>query len=252
MENKHWLPSYAIFCHLREKYKAANGNPLHWKVPSLCNLFSLYVPLHALQDWDEQLQLPSEERAPQREPASLASGTAAATPESPSRRRANMLTPKTLRATPVAPASGSSPATPSSPAPPQFIPRRTTPSSLSQDSLHFPRLNKQPSQFRIKRGARFFKFEDLFAVYGPRVGVYYYIQVRVPCIARSFADPFSSVQYLAFRQMLLVKQHANTLGISLMGDIPFLVSGDSADVWQRRDEFRLVRAVDVSSRRPTR
>ena len=32
VQNKNWLPSYAIFCHLREKYKAANGNPLHWKV----------------------------------------------------------------------------------------------------------------------------------------------------------------------------------------------------------------------------
>lgn len=45
--------------------------------------------------------------------------------------------------------------------------------------------------------------------------------------------------------MHLVKQHANTMGIFLMGDIPFLVSADSADVWQRRDEFRLVRDLNL-------
>jgi len=203
VQNKGWLPSYAIFCHLREKYKAANGNPLHWK------------------DWDEQLLLPGEtDRS--RETAAQAAGPTAATPESPSRMRRLAMTPKTLRATPVAPASGSSPAAPSSPAPPPLLQRRITPSSLSD---HFPRLSNQPTSFRIKRGARFFKFEDLFAVYGPRVGVYYYIQ------------------YLAYRQMLLVKQHANTLGIFLMGDIPFLVAPDSADVWQRRDEFRLTQSV---------
>lgn len=153
LQNKNWLPSYAIFCHLREKYKAANGNPLHWK------------------DWDEQLMQPSDERSP-RESAAQASGPQAAAPESPSRRRL-AATPKTLRATPVAPASGSAPAAPSSPAPPP-LQRRHTPGSLSD---HFPRISNQPTSFRIKRGARYFKFEDLFAVYGPRVGVYYYLQV---------------------------------------------------------------------------
>lgn len=184
-----------------------------------------------LQDWDEQLLLPGEaDRS--RETASQAAGPSTATPESPSRSRRPVSTPKTMRATPVAPASGSMPAAPSSPAPPPMLQRRTTPSSLSSD--HFPRLSNQPTSFRIKRGARFFKFEDLFAVYGPRVGVFYYIQ------------------YLAYRQMLLVKQHANTLGIFLMGDIPFLVAPDSADVWQRRDEFRLVRATPAHMHRHTR
>ena len=48
------------------------------------------------------------------------------------------------------------------------------------------------------------------------------------------------LQFIAFRQMRQVKEHANTLGVLLKGDIPFLVSADSADVWQWRSGFRLV------------
>jgi 4-alpha-glucanotransferase len=39
------------------------------------------------------------------------------------------------------------------------------------------------------------------------------------------------MQYLCNSQMLEVKRHAQERGIFLKGDIPFLVSGDSADVW---------------------
>ena len=34
-------------------------------------------------------------------------------------------------------------------------------------------------------------------------------------------------------------------GVSLFGDLPFMVSGDSADVWARQDEFRLDASVGV-------
>ena len=34
-------------------------------------------------------------------------------------------------------------------------------------------------------------------------------------------------------------------GVSLFGDLPFMVSGDSADVWARQDEFRLEGSVGV-------
>ena len=34
-------------------------------------------------------------------------------------------------------------------------------------------------------------------------------------------------------------------GVSLFGDLPFMVSGDSADVWARQDEFRIDASVGV-------
>ena len=33
--------------------------------------------------------------------------------------------------------------------------------------------------------------------------------------------------------------------VALFGDLPFMVSGDSADVWARQDEFRLDASVGV-------
>ena len=39
------------------------------------------------------------------------------------------------------------------------------------------------------------------------------------------------LQFLAFQQMRMVKTTAESKGIFLKGDIPFLVSGDSVDVW---------------------
>ena len=34
-------------------------------------------------------------------------------------------------------------------------------------------------------------------------------------------------------------------GVALFGDLPFMVSGDSADVWTRQDQFRLDASVGV-------
>ena len=44
----------------------------------------------------------------------------------------------------------------------------------------------------------------------------------------SFADQWSAL-----------KQHANELGIQIIGDIPIFVAEDSADVWARPDQFEL-------------
>jgi 4-alpha-glucanotransferase len=46
-------------------------------------------------------------------------------------------------------------------------------------------------------------------------------------------------QFLFFRQWQALKQYANDNGILIIGDIPIFVALDSADVWCRRDQFKL-------------
>ena len=50
---------------------------------------------------------------------------------------------------------------------------------------------------------------------------------------------WKGVQYLFFRQWRAFKQYANSRGISLIGDLPIYVSGDSADVWANPEQFQL-------------
>ena len=52
-------------------------------------------------------------------------------------------------------------------------------------------------------------------------------------------DFWKAVQYLFFRQWNALKAYANGLGISIIGDLPIYVSGDSADVWANPDQFQL-------------
>jgi 4-alpha-glucanotransferase len=47
------------------------------------------------------------------------------------------------------------------------------------------------------------------------------------------------LQYLCYIQMKEVKRHAKKRGVFLKGDIPILISPDSADVWEYTDEFDL-------------
>lgn len=47
------------------------------------------------------------------------------------------------------------------------------------------------------------------------------------------------IQFLCFKQMQQVKQEASANGVFLKGDIPILLSRDSADVWCHRDQFNL-------------
>lgn len=49
------------------------------------------------------------------------------------------------------------------------------------------------------------------------------------------------LQYILFRQWKDLKQYANDKGIEIMGDIPFYVGLDSADVWAKRENFLLTR-----------
>jgi 4-alpha-glucanotransferase len=45
----------------------------------------------------------------------------------------------------------------------------------------------------------------------------------------------SYLQWIAADQWKAAQRHVN--GVSLFGDLPFMVNGDSADVWSRQDEF---------------
>ena len=47
------------------------------------------------------------------------------------------------------------------------------------------------------------------------------------------------VQWLFADQWTALKQHANGLGIQIIGDIPIFVAEDSADVWARPGQFQL-------------
>jgi len=47
------------------------------------------------------------------------------------------------------------------------------------------------------------------------------------------------LQYQFARQWHRLKQYANRLGISIMGDVPIFVGHDSADVWSHSEMFRL-------------
>ena len=52
---------------------------------------------------------------------------------------------------------------------------------------------------------------------------------------------YKITQYLFYRQYLRLKEYAHKHGVKMIGDIPFYVSLDSADVWGNPDAFRLGR-----------
>ena len=52
-------------------------------------------------------------------------------------------------------------------------------------------------------------------------------------------DFWKAVQYLFFGQWRAFKGHANSLGISIIGDLPIYVALDSADVWANPEQFQL-------------
>ncbi len=53
------------------------------------------------------------------------------------------------------------------------------------------------------------------------------------------------LQWVADRQWQAARRGANAAGVELAGDIPFMVAPDSADVWSRRQDFRLDARVGV-------
>lgn len=65
---------------------------------------------------------------------------------------------------------------------------------------------------------------------------------RIPNIQNAnprSVDLHRFLQFHAFRQMEKVKRYANEKGIFLKGDLPILLSPDSADVWAYRSQFNL-------------
>jgi len=46
-------------------------------------------------------------------------------------------------------------------------------------------------------------------------------------------------QFLFFRQWRFLKEHAERVGLQILGDVPIFVSLDSAEVWSQRELFRL-------------
>ncbi len=52
-------------------------------------------------------------------------------------------------------------------------------------------------------------------------------------------DCWKAIQYLFFKQWDEMKAYANQKGISIIGDLPIYVSGDSADVWANPQYFQL-------------
>lgn len=59
-------------------------------------------------------------------------------------------------------------------------------------------------------------------------------------------EPFGEVifyekfmQFMFYKQWNEIKEYANQKGIEIMGDIPFYVGLDSADVWEFQDQFQL-------------
>ncbi len=52
---------------------------------------------------------------------------------------------------------------------------------------------------------------------------------------------YKVTQYLFYKQYLSLKKYCNKRGVSIIGDIPFYISLESAEVWQNPDNFRLGR-----------
>lgn len=48
-----------------------------------------------------------------------------------------------------------------------------------------------------------------------------------------------AAQFLFFRQWRALKEYANGRGVSIIGDLPIYVSGDSVDVWASPEQFQL-------------
>lgn len=61
--------------------------------------------------------------------------------------------------------------------------------------------------------------------------------------SQSEINAYSLIQFLAYEQMSSVKNYADQKNVLLMGDIPILVSPDSADVWSHPELFDLTMAA---------
>ncbi len=74
------------------------------------------------------------------------------------------------------------------------------------------------------------------------------IKYRIPGDLQNFKNKhcteinfYKTVQYLFYSQYFALKDYANKKGVKIIGDIPFYVSADSADVWVNPDDFKVGR-----------
>ena len=74
------------------------------------------------------------------------------------------------------------------------------------------------------------------------------LKYRLPQCIKSFKEKYKSqidlyktAQYFFFCQYYDLKRYANKNGVKIIGDVPFYVSADSADVWSNPDDFLLDR-----------
>ena len=65
------------------------------------------------------------------------------------------------------------------------------------------------------------------------------IRQRDPAFVDSRLGYFSFVQWLCYRQWRALRNHADSRGVKLMGDVPIGVSWHSCDVFFNRDDFHL-------------
>ncbi|GAC1345668.1 MAG: 4-alpha-glucanotransferase [Myxococcales bacterium] len=63
--------------------------------------------------------------------------------------------------------------------------------------------------------------------------------------ARAVIDELSYVQWIAYEQWRKGRAAANAAGVKVVGDLPFMVAGDSADVWGLQRFFRFDATVGV-------
>jgi 4-alpha-glucanotransferase len=56
---------------------------------------------------------------------------------------------------------------------------------------------------------------------------------------------YTWLQMVADEQWERARDDCDALGVAILGDFPFMVSGDSADVWSRQQEFRIDASVGV-------
>jgi 4-alpha-glucanotransferase len=56
---------------------------------------------------------------------------------------------------------------------------------------------------------------------------------------------YQYAQWIAHSQWSMARARLEEMGVSLMGDLPFMVGRDSADVWSKREEFRHDASVGV-------
>ena len=91
-------------------------------------------------------------------------------------------------------------------------------------------------------------YRSLKALHGQRPWYEWPDEIRCrdnDAVARAFDGLASELeaerfyQFLFFRQWKELKDHANSLGLKVIGDVPIFVALDSADVWRYQDQFKL-------------